>query len=173
MSDVLPTITPEAAALAYAAEDGIKETLENLRHGWARLAGQLYDFQHRRLWEALGFLTYEEWLASPDIDLSRREVYSLVEAWRELVVQRGVAPKELEQLQVSKVRAVLPAVRQGRAELGEALADVRVLSKADLIEKYEGRPGTGPVTGGHFDAGAEDEWSTCSSCGSRYRLKTT
>jgi hypothetical protein len=55
-----------------------------------------------------------EWLADPEIGMRQGRYYALVESWRELIVLRGVDLdcNRLQNLDESKVRVVLPAVRK-------------------------------------------------------------
>lgn len=114
-----------------------------IRAAWVALAAFLYQFQDEEMWGDLGYSSFEEWLASPDVSLGRSHVYVLIEAHRELVVEREVDPDELRALDVSKIGQVLPAIRRGTIEVEEALNDVKVLSRSDLRERYrkKGAPG--------------------------------
>jgi hypothetical protein len=167
----------QAAASAFAAEQRIKEICHVVRTAWVRLAGELYTFQADELFKDLGYVTFEEWLASPEIDLSRRWVYELVGIWRDLVVKKRVAPARLEELEPSKLQEVLPAVRRGSVVLEEALADVKALGRQDLRERYGARGAgvvqrgaiTGPDPGTGYDAGREPVMVVCPTCGSRVR----
>jgi hypothetical protein len=78
------------------------------------LGERLYQFQQARDWQALGYHSFEEWLASPEIELGRRHVFSLMEAYRTVVVEQGVPREELEDTEITKVAEVLPAIRRGK-----------------------------------------------------------
>lgn len=151
-----------AAEVAATVEARIREQVKVMRSGWMRLAEDLYRFHHLEMWRDLGYETFEVWLAGPDIGLSRRHVYGLVEAWRELVVNRGVAPKELERVTVGSVREVLPAVRLGLVDVGDALSDCEALGRMDLRERYVTITGGG---GDRIDATREDTFERCPTCG--------
>jgi hypothetical protein len=167
----------QAAQAAFAAEQRIKDTIRTVRTAWVTLAGELYTFQDQALHKDLGYVTFEEWLASPEIDLSRRWVYELVGIWRDLVIKKQVTPARLEALEPSKLQEVLPAVRRGSVLLEEALADVEALGRQDLRERYGSRgAGTvqhgvvaGPDTSSGYDAGREPAMVACPTCGSRVR----
>jgi hypothetical protein len=165
--------TEAQAAAAHTAELEVKAIIHRMRSAWADLAERLYHFSERRHWRALGYRSFEQWLASPEIDLSRREVFYLIEAWRELVVERGVEPKRLERVQVSKVRDVLPAVRRGVVTPDEALSDAETLSREDLREHYAhvGRPGSESPSERPLDATTEPAFTVCDACGSRIRVR--
>jgi hypothetical protein len=151
---------------ASRLEREILDTCLRIRATWVELAGQLYTFHEDRCWEVLGYDTFEEWLASPDIDISRRHVFKLIEAYRELVIERGVSTDALGETEVTKVGTVLPAIRRGDVSTEDALADVKALSRTDLVERYKDPNAS-------LDAESEPEWAVCEACGSRYKVGRT
>lgn len=160
--------TPQEAAHARHAEVAIQDTVKQMRSTWVKLAGQLYEFARYHHWRALGYRSFERWLASPEIELSRRHVYHLIEVWRELVVERKVKPEDLARANYSKIREVMPAVRRGAVQVDEALSDAETLSRDDVHERYSGlgRPGADlPPSQRPIDPAAEPEWSDCPTCG--------
>jgi hypothetical protein len=106
---------------------------------WA-LAEHLHEFHEERYWTLLGYETLEEFLAEPEVGMSRSAFFRLVEAWHWLVEVRKVAPARLSELAPSKVQEVLPAIRRGDVSPDDALADAKGFGKRDLREKY----GIGP-----------------------------
>lgn len=149
-----------AAERAWELEERIKRSCRTLRQEWASLAASLYAFSKARYWQNLGYETFEAWLRSPEIEIGRRHAYLLIEAYRELVVERGVTEAVLATAEVTKVREVLPAVRRGEATAEQALADCRSLSREDLAIKYRGGEEHEPT-----------RWEVCSACGSRYSVR--
>lgn len=130
------TRVPAPVRRAQKTQEKIVAGCEAIRTVWVALGGYLYEFVGEKMWLELGYETLTDWLATPEIDLGRSQVYALVEAYRELVVEREVALEELGRLDVSKIAVVLPALRAGEVELDEALADCANLSRSDLREKY-------------------------------------
>jgi hypothetical protein len=169
----IPAAKEVAAQAAFEVEQRIITTKKTMERLWVDLAGYLYRFNDLSMWKDLGYRSFEEWLASPHIDLSRRHVFGLIQVWRDLVVKRNVEPKELEGVHVSKAQFILPAVRRGQVPVDEALSDARSLSREDLRERYERASATsGPDTTTHYDADAEPAHAICPACGSRYRVKS-
>ena len=124
------------AKKAHKVQKKIVVGCSAIRKVWVALAAYFYEFKEEEMWEDLGYGSFEEWLASPHISLSRSNVYTLIQAHAELVLERGVDPAQLEGLETSKIAQVLPALKRGDVELDAALADVEALSRADLREKY-------------------------------------
>jgi hypothetical protein len=161
-------VDTQAASEAHQQHQAIVYTIGRIRSTWATLAEQLHAFMAAEAWRDLGHPSLEAWLAQPEISIERRHAYLLRQAWEELVIQKHVDPAELRKVDVSKVQAVLPAVRRGDIPVGEALADCEALSRDDLRERYSGSRG-GPQA--PLDATTEPEYAVCQSCGSRYPVK--
>ncbi len=157
------------AATAFERESTIKDIVADMRRGWVRLAENLYAFHAEEMWTALGYGSFDEWLAGPDIDLSRRHVYGLVETWRVMVVEKGTEPALLEGVGISKLREQLPAIRRGTITVGQAIADAEALSRQDIREKHDGS-GLAPVDG-VLEATREPARMQCEACGSWVRVK--
>jgi hypothetical protein len=150
---------------AQEVQENIKKGCSAIRGLWVALASYLYEFFEGKMWTTLGYETFNEWLATPEIDLGRTQVYALVEAYRELVIERGVDPETLGAIDVSKIAVVLPALRAGAASLEEALSDCETLSRSDLREKYGQQlpEKTGGEGGSKAQAGPSLE--ECEQCG--------
>lgn len=131
---------------------------------WIHLAGDLYEAHTDRVWEVLGYDSFEAWLAQPEIDLNPRHVYRMVQVWRELVVERDVSPETLDAAEVTKVAVVLPALRAGKTTVEDALADCATLSRSDLQERYAGNL-QAPI------APEAEDWHDCPDCGKPHKAK--
>lgn len=166
-----------AARQAYQVQERIRNTIAEVRTAWVRLAEDLFQFNQQRMWADLGFESFDEWVASPDIDYERRWVYELIRMWRELVVKAGADPEQLKHLEPSKLQDVLPAVRRQQVTLGQALSDAGELSRTDLRERYgtggsgstQTPTGSAPDVGTALNAEDEPEWMRCPTCGQRCR----
>lgn len=148
-------------AQAFAIETRIKEVCVSISTNWWELAELLYTFHEGGYWSYTDAETLDEFLAQPEIGISRALFFQMTRCWRDLVVTRGVDPETLRTLQPSKVREVVPAIVAGRVEIEEAFADVQSLGFRDLRKEYtEGEKGRG------LDAGREPERVQCEGCGS-------
>lgn len=154
---------PASVKKAQATEKKILSGCEAIRTVWIALAGQFYDFFEGKMWTDLGCETFNEWLGQPQIELGRTQVYGLIEAYREFVIERDVDPAELGGFDHSKLTVVLPAVRSGEVTLEEALSDCESLSRSDLRAKYQGE--LPEKTGEGAGAGGKQELVQCVDCG--------
>jgi hypothetical protein len=165
MSDLAATdrqVLDRAAQLEREIQLGVR----SIRAAWVLLAERLYEFHRDDAWQVLGYDSFSEWLACPEIDLGYRQTMRSIEAYREMVIERGVSAGALELADVTKVAVVLPAVKAGRVGAEDALSDAQTLSRSDLQEKYSGD------VNGPLDAETEPEWHACPDCGRAHR-KTT
>lgn len=170
-------ITAAEAQAAYALEERIRKTISKQRDAWVDLAGDLYTFQTTHAYRQLGYEGFEEWLASPDIDIKRRWVYELLSIWKHVVVDAGVPPEKLRTLEPSKVQDVMVAIRRRHVDPDRALADAAALSRNDLRQLYAGQgdsttptpTGAAPDDTPHYDAESEPQWVRCPTCNSRVR----
>ena len=171
---VLPPQTPEemAAATAHEVDQRIQHIYHEMKGLWVRLAAELYVFEQGKMWEALGFETFNAYLSDPDRDFGLRYAMELLGAYKTLVIKRGIDPGRLMQLEVSKVRTVLPAIRREQVDPEQAFADVEVMPRRDLETKYVGQttstPGR-PDTDSTIRTENEPEWQLCPTCNSRVR----
>jgi hypothetical protein len=157
------TQAPASVKKAEATQEKIVKGCEAIRTVWIALAGHLHDFFAMKMWKELGYETFNDWLATPEIDLGRTQVYTLIEAYQELVIERGVDAEELVGLDVTKIAVVLPAIRSGEVSLDDALADCKVLSRSDLREKYGQQ--LPDKSGEGAGAGGKRELVQCADCG--------
>jgi hypothetical protein len=178
--------TPAQAQAAHEVASRIKTNILSMRTIWVQIAEDLYRFHDLDMWKDLGHSSFEQWLAQPEIQLGRRTVFNLIEVWRELVVNKGVQPRELMDVKISNVRDVLAAVRRGYVDPDDAIADCRMLGRDDLRTKYQTlatpagarRDPAGllpspdePGGSGAFDATSEPRYAVCHVCGSRYQVR--
>jgi hypothetical protein len=166
-----------AAAAAHEVDQRLKANVRRMRGMWVELARDLYRFHESRLWADLGYETFEAYLADPELELERRWVYDSMAMYKQLVVERGVDPSRLQELQISKVREVLPAIRRELVTLDEALDDATTLRRVDLEQKYRGAASdgrtAGPDTGTEVRTEREPVWRRCEHCGSMYQTTPT
>ena len=79
---------------------------------WA-LAKELYEFQEEGGWALLGYETLNDFLAQPEVGMSRATFFRITRCWRTLVVERKVKPKLLAKLEPTKIEVVLPQIVSG------------------------------------------------------------
>lgn len=123
---------------AHLDDQEIRAGLSDVRGGLWRAAKALYHFTEATGWTALGYESLGEWLADPDITLTRPTYYRMMQSWQELAVLRGVDEDQLSKLDLAKTHITLPALKRGEVTVEEAISDSTTLGARDLREKYRG-----------------------------------
>jgi hypothetical protein len=173
MTDLVPTTTELQAKHAWEVEQRVHLLVRAMRQAWVDLAADLYEIFTENLWQHLGHDSFEAWLAAPEVELSRRWVYELINIYRQLVVLREVPVQDLYPLEPSKLQQILPAVRRNQVPVKQALADVESLSRSDLRDRYVGQAaipsgvGKAPDITSHLEATHEPDHVRCPTCGQR------
>ncbi|RPH33500.1 MAG: hypothetical protein EHM90_06335, partial [Chloroflexi bacterium] len=121
---------------AFDLERKIKNAAAHFHKGWWELAKNLYEFHEEGSWRAIGYDTLEEFLAQPEVGISRTHFFRMTKMWRDLVVVKKLKPADLSEIEPSKVREVVPAIMRGEVKPADALDDARGLSYSDVRIKY-------------------------------------
>ena len=121
---------------AHETEDRITTAVGKGKEAYWEMAEALYEFEDDGGWKALGYESLNEWLAQPEVGLTRSTYYRAIQMWKKFAVERRVAPARLRALDPAKVQEVLPALEKGTVLLSDALDDAEALGKLDIREKY-------------------------------------
>jgi hypothetical protein len=156
---------------AFNYEVRVKQAAGNIHEAWWQFAKELYAFHEGGYWQVLGYESLEEFLAQPDLGLSRSQFFQMTKTWRDLVEVKQIEPKRLVKLEPSKVREVVPAIMRGDVKPEKALSDAESLSYSDVkkayrpseVHKHKQEPGKIKL-----DAESEPQSVKCVVCGSWY-----
>jgi hypothetical protein len=136
--DMSPEERQARAELCFALEEAIKEAIAQGREALWVLGHNFHEFNEQHGWTALGIETCEEWLAQPDINITKSQYYRMIRRHKEMVIARNVPMETLVQLEPSKLDMVLPSIEMGKITLEEGIGDLTSLGARDLKEKYVG-----------------------------------
>jgi hypothetical protein len=128
------------AADCFRLDQEIKANLRAGRESMWDVARSLYEFDAMSGWTGLGFDSLGDWLADPELGMSRAHFYKLVGVYHEMAILRKIDESRLKQIEPVKVQIVLPAIKSGRVQVGDALDDAQALGRRDLRERYFSRP---------------------------------
>lgn len=156
-----PTMIAKRAERAFELEQQVVVGCKAIRAAWIHLAAYLHEMNAERLYELLGYRTFHEWLGTPEISLSRSHAYALIGSYVEFVIERGIDPSEIQEIEATKLVETLPALRRGEIDVEDAIGDAASLSRSDLREKYRDEES------GRLDAQAERP--ICPNCGARMK----
>jgi hypothetical protein len=140
--ELTPEEIDERREACYELEVSIKDAIGRGRAAMWDLAKSLYSFNEEHGWSALGYDTQGEWLAQPEIGMSKRQYHRMVRIWKETVITRSIPEADVIEIEPSKLEIVLPAIEANRTSVVEALEDARSMGVRDLRETYIGPQGT-------------------------------
>ena len=131
------------------------------------VAQACHEIHEQQAWSELGYDTLSDYLASPEIGMSRSAFYDLCAIWERYVLEGSADPQALSAGGPSKLIVPVPAIKAGEVTVQEALEDVEALGLRDLREKYQGekdeskRPDKlARLTDDDVLASAIDAWTT-------------
>lgn len=130
-ADPFKNVTQEDVQLAQAAEVQVLQAKADVELGFAKMAFLLDKIEEQKLYRALGYERFKDWVESPDIEISERVAQDLIRIRRQVVPMLGDgAEGKIGDIGISKVRAMLPLLRdQGGEERFQELTD-RLLDPA-------------------------------------------
>jgi len=133
-------LTTEGELVTNVAQDQYNRLLEGLgtaRMALSAVAQACHELSRDKSWIDLGYESLAEFLASPEITLTRTQFFSMAQVWERYVLDGGVDPRDLAVAHPSKLAIPLRALGANEVSVAEALADVATLGARDLREKYE------------------------------------
>jgi hypothetical protein len=153
---------------AFALERQLKKALLTGHAAWWATAKIAYEMHQERGWELLGYEQVGEWLAQPDIGMSRSGFFKASQTWRDLVEVKHIDVETLQEIEPSKAMEVRPAIMSGNVKPEQALADAETLSFRDVIEKYrpskQAQHGQEPDGSTTLEASSEPQRVRCPCC---------
>jgi hypothetical protein len=133
-------LTTEGELVTNVAQDQYDRLLEGLsasRLALSAVAQACHDISRDKSWTDLGYESLAEFLASPEITLTRSNFFRMAQIWELYVLDGGISPLSLAVAGPSKFAIPLRALGANEVSVEEALADVETLGARDLREKYE------------------------------------
>jgi hypothetical protein len=153
-----PAASPSSidpGALAYHRHQQLLQGLATTRLGLADIAEACHEIQVGKLWQQLGYDKLADYLADPDITLTRREFFRAAAIHEAYVLGAGVDADVLELAPASKWEAALPGASDPSVPADEVVEDVQTLGIQDLRVKYRGAD----------ESSADTHSERCEKCG--------
>jgi len=108
----------------------IKHLMHQSKTMMLMVGAELYEFQRLKQYNALGYASFESFLADPDIDLARRTAYRLIRLYKKYILELGCATEALIEVGPSKLDKLAPYVtEENKIQL---LNTASTLSRSDL-----------------------------------------
>jgi hypothetical protein len=153
---------------AFTLERQLKKAIGMETGAWWAQAKIAYEVHQERAWELLGYEQIGEWLAQPDIGMTRSGFFKRSQTWRDLVEVKHIEVETLKEIEPSKAMEVRPAIMKGDVKPEQALSDAENLSFRDVIEKYrpskQAQHGQEPDGSTTLDASSEPQRVRCPCC---------
>jgi hypothetical protein len=134
-------VTGNPVTIAHGAHAKVIEGLRGVRLSLALVAEGCHELHVTEGWRELGYESLSEYLAAPEITISRTEFYRMAEIWSAYVLNGGVEPIELQGAGPSKLEVPLPAITAGVVSAVQAVADATSMTRKDLRSHYAGLVG--------------------------------
>lgn len=135
-----------AADVAHQAHQQVLTGLRRTREGLIQTAAGCHALASQEGWSALGYDSLAEYLAAPEITLSRSEFYRLADIYETYVLKGEVDPAVLTGAGESKLEVPLPAIKQGLVSADVAASDAEALTRKELRDRYREMMGGELVT---------------------------
>jgi hypothetical protein len=133
-------LTTEGEIVTNVAQDQYNRLLEGLnatRLALSVVCQACHELSRDKSWTELGYESLAEFLASPEITLTRSSFFTMAQIWELYVLDGGVDPQQLAVAHPSKLAIPLRAIGANEVTVAEAIADVETLGARDLREKYQ------------------------------------
>lgn len=135
--------------VGFSSHEKLVRALTGTRLALTAVCEACYEVRRDRSYSSLGYSTLEEYLASPEISMSRSEFFLAAKIHEEFILEQGVEPERLAVASPSKLDVVLPKVASGEVDVEKALDDVEALGVKDLRALYRGTEEEDVRTSGH------------------------
>ena len=108
------------------------------------IAESLYEIKRCEYYILLGYNSFEEYTASPEIAIAKSQAYKLAAIYQCYVIELGKKPNDLDSVpDLDRIGMVVPLIKAIRAEnkpdaaerINDLIEDARVLSRRDLLER--------------------------------------
>ena len=111
----------------------IKQYIEELG---LQMGKELYFFQKERDYLKLDYSSFESYLGSPELAISRRTAYRLIRVYRRWVVELGYTPEQLTEAGTTKLDMLAAHVDDENKH--KCLTMAETLSRSDLMAELKG-----------------------------------
>lgn len=148
----------ELNVMARTAHQNFNDTVSlkrSLNGGFLEIGRLLKENKDNRFYEVLGHETFESYISSPELSMSRSAVYTLIQIYEKLVLKLNIPAEELMDTDWTKLQKILPSINEDNKQ--DLLSKAKVLSRSDLAIVVSDEP--------------EQEYCKCPTCGGSGRVK--
>lgn len=128
--DIASMNDEDKAGVGHALEQEILADSQQVMARYLRIGRNLHLVSKNHLYKQLGYDSFEEWRAQPEMNVSRATAYALMKVFEVFVERLKVGLKELEGVDWTKLYAISQFVNP--ENIAEYLEKVKSLSRTDL-----------------------------------------
>lgn len=132
------SLNSDPQALAWEAHTQLMRGKQVVRFALIDIAEACWQIREQKLWRQIGtdYEKIEDYLASPEVNLTKTVFYDAADIWKTVVLEHGVDATRLGAIDRSKLSIVLPKLKAGEVTVEKALTDAEVLGARDLRAVY-------------------------------------
>lgn len=153
------------AGIAFATHQKVVFIKEHISDSFLELGRWLFEMYSKNHYKRLGYDSWVEYVATPEIAMSQGTTSKLINIYKELVVKYKFPRKQLRKIEWSKLAEVMPVIKgiEKKKEIGDWLKKAEVLTQRDLrIEAKEKK--TGVLTSDCEHDWIHREYWKCGKC---------
>lgn len=159
--EIRSTSRPDEAQSAY---EQLLGGLGAARVGMSVVAEACFRLSREQRWVDLGFDTLGEFLAQPEISLTRTAFFDLADIWEQYVLEAEIPAERIGAVSDWKLAIPLRAIKAGDVDATDAFGDAEALGARDLREKYRQERGPAGGTDDAPDPEPDTKQSELSDC---------
>lgn len=114
-----------------------------MNHSFVQAGRVLHELKKDKRYKYMGYNSMTEFLADPEYGMAKATAYLYMALYDYYVVQRGMEDQQLMDIDIVRLRAMLPVIRSG-GDLDEWLIKARVLGKGDFFSEVNEASGRAP-----------------------------
>ncbi|MCD6429384.1 hypothetical protein J7L09_01680 [bacterium] len=164
----------QKSKIAFELHQKIKKIKDNIAVSYIYLAKYLKEIKEKKLYKYLSYNSFEEYLSSPELQISHTKAYDLIRIYTKYCEEFGVPLEEMT-AHWTVIRETLPVVTKENYE--EWLHRARELSRSDLkLEIKQLKSGIDPSKcehDKHPEWWIHKEFWQCKKCGERTYVDPT
>ena len=115
---------------AWQAHRRIVALRQSAEQTFLELGAELYWFERKKFYQHLDYDTFEAYLASPDVDISRRVAFRIKGIYEDLQLKLKMPPETLLEIGNAKLDMIRPHATEDNVD--ELLNMASTISKSDL-----------------------------------------
>lgn len=150
--------------ISFEIHQKVIEAKQDIERSFIKLGGLLKEIRDQRIYESLGYDTFESYIAQPELAFDRSTVYAIIGVYEDFVLSVQSDIDKLAKIGYAKLNRVRQFKNQDNFE--EWIKKAEVLSLSDLSAEI--REAKGITEGGSKIPEPKTVNVTCPYCGRKF-----